>query len=497
MIDKRIIIPGKVLNVDDPLMLGRIRVLPQIENQQQSEPDSKELWTKKDPFVCQPLIPYYISQVPKVGEYVHIMYSTRDEIKDWNKFYIQGPLTRPWNNPLESYNNSKAMLASGDYIKQAEEIRDKTTGEVQEGLVGVYPLPGDNAFLGRGSTDLLVKPEDIILRAGKYSVTPGVEKPKYNNYRSWVQLSNYTLEKTKTGIEELQYEVYKDIEVKNFVEWSIENIDITGNTVDGYVRTNSVIPNKTTTTVATFGIQSATTVNCVPIPGSQMNFTGLTTSQTSQFISQYVKGFNRGKIVIQGYNDFPNIGSLSQQFPFTFGPNVSTYQKYLSDDPIVSNYVISIYNKVKLNEANSDGGFAVVWSKNTIGPQKVTQTQIIDKSEYLERPVTYASIGGDFLYLLSHKSSNPKRNPFNLNNTLYGIPQEKFTDEINPNTSSMVRGEELIELLRLIVGFLASHTHNINKAPIQEPGSGVKMSQIETLLNNAEKNILNPYIRIN
>jgi hypothetical protein len=497
VIDKRIIIPGKVLNVDDPLMLGRIRVLPQIENEQQGEPDQKELWTKKDPFVCQPLIPYYISQVPKVGEYVHVMYSTRDEIKDWNKFYIQGPLTRPWNNPLESYNNSKAMLASGDFIQQAPNIRNTSTGVVEEGLVGVYPLPGDNAFLGRGSTDLLIKSEDVIMRAGKYSVTPGVEKPRYNNYRSWVQLSNYTLEKVKEGTEVLEYEVYKDIEVKNFIEWSIENINVTGNTVDGYVRTNSVVPNAKTTTVSTFNLQSGTTINCIPISGSQMNFTGFSVTQASRFISQYIKGYNRGKVVINGYNDFPNIGNLTQQFPFVFGPNLNTYQKYLSDDPQISNFVILVYNNVKLNEANNEAGFATVWSKNTVGPQTVTQTQVVDKSKYLEKPVTYASVGGDYLYFLSHKSDNPKRNPFNLNNTLYGIPQEKFTDDIQPNTSSMVRGEELMELIGLIVTFLASHVHQPNEAPIQEPKDTVTISQISELLNNAEKNILNPYIRIN
>lgn len=497
MIDKRIIIPGKVLDVDDPLMLGRIRVLPQIENEQQGQPDQKELWTKKDPFVCQPLIPYYISQVPKVGEYVHIMYSTRDEIKDWNKFYIQGPLTRPWNNPLESYNNSKAMLASGDYIEQAKNIRDTVTGKIDEGLEGVYPIPGDNAFLGRGTTDLLIKTEDILLRAGKYKVFPGTQIPRYNNTRSWVQLSNYTLEKAKTGTEELEFEEYKDIEVKFFVEWSITKIDVTGNTVDGFVRTNSVVPNGKTTTVATFQIQSATTVNCVPQPISRMDFTGLTTSQASQFISEYIKGINRGYVRIPNYQDYPTLNILQQQFPFVFGPDISTYNKYLSDDPVISNYVISIYNNIKLNEANNDAGFAVVWSKNTIGPQKITKTKIIDKSEYLDSPITYASVGGDFLYLLSHRANNPKRKKINFDSTLYGIPQEKFTDEINPNTSSMVRGEELIELLRLMFKFLAGHRHNPLRAPATQTDDGTKLEDIETLINNAEKNILNPYIRIN
>jgi len=61
----------------------------------------------------------------------------------------------------------------------------------------------------------------------------------------------------------------------------------------------------------------------------------------------------------------------------------------------------------------------------------------------------------------------------------------------------MVRGEELIELIRLIVKFLSQHTHNINEPPIQEPKDTVTVSQIETALNNAQNTILNQNIRIN
>ena len=198
--DKRIIVPGLVLDVSDPLMLGRVRVLPKIENEVQNQPEKKQEWTKLDPFVCLPLLPYYISQVPKVGEYVGVVYSTRDETKDWNKFYIQGPITRPWNNYYESFNSSQAMLANGDYIKQADNIRDSETGEVQKEITGIYPLPGDNAILGRGNTDLLLKTQDIILRSGKYTTSVNNDRPdspqiKLNDKRSFVQLSFFDLAK--------------------------------------------------------------------------------------------------------------------------------------------------------------------------------------------------------------------------------------------------------------------------------------------------------------
>lgn len=502
--DKRIIVPGLVLDVNDPLMLGRIRVLPKIENEIQNQPEKKQEWTKLDPFVCLPLLPYYISQVPKVGEYVGVIYSTRDETKDWNKFYIQGPITRPWNNYYESFNSSQAMLANGDYIKQADNIRDPETGEIQKEITGIYPLPGDNAILGRGNTDLLLKTQDIILRSGKYTNSVNNERPdspqiKLNDNRSFVQLSFYDLEKVSTGTETITSEEYNDLQLKNFIKWSIDTIDINSQTVNGSVEVNTIIPilQGNGTTVSTFEISFLSYAQCLPVPNSKMEFSGLTISQASQFINQYIKGYNKGKININGYNEYPNNGFLNDQFPFVFAPSLLTYDKMIGNDPIESNFISAIYNNVKLFEVSNEVGFAVIWSKNTVGPQTTTIEDEIEKSEYKESPVTYASVGGDFLYLLSHRSVIPGTNPINLSNTLYGIPQEKFTDEILKSTNSMVRGEELLKLLRLIVSFLTSHTHNINEAPIQEPLNSVTVSQIETAFNNAYKTVLNQNIRIN
>ena len=497
MKDKRVLIPGKVLDNIDPLMLGRIRVLPKIDNQQQNEPTDKERWTNLDPFVCLPLIPYYLSQVPKVGEYVHIMYSTRDETKDQNKFYIQGPLTRPWNNPVESYNNSVAMLANGNYIKQAPQIRDIQTGEITANYKDIYPLPEDNAILGRGTSDLLIRPEYAILRAGKYTTTPNTEIPTRNDKRAWVQVSNETLEKVDDGFELLEFEMFKDKQLQNFVEWSIDTVDVNTGNLSGYVCLNTVSQSTTLnsgqyTTVSTFDINQTSLNFCKLLPESKMEFINLSIEDVVKFINEYIKGVNKSKINIDGYVTYDVIN----QFPFVFGPNINTNNKRFDDDPQISNIITTIYNNIKLNQVDNYFGFAVVWSKNTVGPQKVTETKVINKNKYLESPVTYASMGGDFVYLLSHRSEKPGKK-FSLSNTLYGINQEKYVNEIKPGTSSMVRGEELLELLEKIVKFLVEHTHNINEPPIQEPKNTITVSQIVSTLNEAKTKVLNQNIRIN
>ena len=75
---------------------------------------------------------------------------------------------------------------------------------------------------------------------------------------------------------------------------------------------------------------------------------------------------------------------------------------------------------------------------------------------------------------------------------------DQFVDEILPKTSSLVRGEELLELINLIVRFLLTHTHaypGLAPVPITQDGSNVQ--DILTELQNASTKILNKNIRLN
>jgi translation initiation factor 2B subunit (eIF-2B alpha/beta/delta family) len=85
-----------------------------------------------------------------------------------------------------------------------------------------------------------------------------------------------------------------------------------------------------------------------------------------------------------------------------------------------------------------------------------------------------------------------------LKDTLYGIKQEKFTDYLKGRTNSMVRGEELMKLLNQIYLFIEGHVHvGPCDIPDIQTDSGVTLASIKTLIDNAEKNILNQNIRIN
>jgi hypothetical protein len=67
-----------------------------------------------------------------------------------------------------------------------------------------------------------------------------------------------------------------------------------------------------------------------------------------------------------------------------------------------------------------------------------------------------------------------------------------------PNTSSMVRWEELLELIDMIVRFLITHTHaypGLPPVPVTQDGSST--AKMLTKLNNAVEKILNSNIRLN
>jgi hypothetical protein len=56
------------------------------------------------------------------------------------------------------------MLASGVFLKQANQIKDPISFELKGQSKGIYPEPGDNALLGRGTADVIVKDNEVLIQ---------------------------------------------------------------------------------------------------------------------------------------------------------------------------------------------------------------------------------------------------------------------------------------------------------------------------------------------
>jgi hypothetical protein len=159
--------------------------------------------------------------------------------------------------------------------------------------------------------------------------------------------------------------------------------------------------------------------------------------------------------------------------------------------------ILNIYENIKLNPSIV-GGYGLIYAKDKVGIPRTPFKQVVPQTEYFNREVTSASLGGDTLFLLSHNSQIPGKGKINFENTLYGISSEKFTNEIIPKTSSTVRGEELLELIDMIVRFLITHTHAYpGLPPVEITQDGSSTQSILSEIQNASNKILNGNIRLN
>jgi len=494
-----------VLDNEDPMMLGRVRarllydenyldILSSIKNPPWNE--EKDIWTSRDPFIFNPLLPYFLYQVPKVNELIYILYYNDDFIYQ-NQFYVQGMFSSPTTSSFEYYVGSQKFTGNGIKYTNPKPIKNQDGTYANNIPRGVFPNPGDNALLGRGSADVIVKENEVLVRAGKTrnGIIQGVT-PEANSNRSFIQLSRFSDKKVfdnKLTTTELIKEV---VMVQYLIEWNILNPENNFNIFSGQVFLYKLIPNQR---VNSDNLDVNSQIEDLKTLILTESFENLPIEQTISFINNFINLCN-SENKINGRNIFIN----DVKFPIYYRPSNFNYKLIIGDssnDEIVKNSKSNlnlIYSKVKLNESVVDKGYGLIYAKNKVGfPFSFKKTKS-DIYKYVPQSKTYASIGGDRLYLLSTQSSIPGKGKINFDGTLYGIDENKFTNEIDPKTSSSVRGEELLNFMNLIVRFLVNHVHPFPGTP-PTPVSIDGVSTLSILTENQEagQKILNENIRLN
>jgi hypothetical protein len=501
-----------VLNNEDPLMLGRIRakiniinypdVLASVTSPKWNE--ERDIWTERDPLVFYPLLPYFIYQVPKVGELIQVIF-VNPEFKYQNQYYVQSnffSVTSAFNT-----NNSGGakFTGTGMQFKAPKNIKNQNgTWPAKSLLKGVFPEPGDNALLGRGSADVVVKEDSVLVRAGKYEQTPqsNLNTPPNNN-RSFLQLSIF--DKTKVSESTRQQITSSPItlQVKHLIEWVILNPE---NSVDRFTGSVFLYSLKSSTQTNTNNIQVST-----EIPESNKfliykeDFQALTFQQAVDLINSFIKTCNDKNVAKNGRTLFSD---SQNKFPIFFRPAKFNYELLADSSPAtpiqqtIKDNLNLFNNRIKLNPADetatSDSQFGLIWKKDTVGLPIQSEIVNILVPKYEPKPKTYSILGGQEIYLLSQDSAIPNKGQINFADSIYGIPLSAITDEIKSKTSSSVRGEELLDLLNLIVRFLLTHTHAYpGLPPIEVTEDGTTSESILTEMQNAVNKILNSNIRLN
>jgi len=502
-IHKNFFYQAEVIDNKDPLMLGRVRAKVLVDNFNDivnsfTNPpfdETKDKWTSRDPFLFTTFLPYFVYQIPKEKELIFVFYYNND-YKFQNQFYIQASFSSPTASPGEFIVGAQSETGLGGQYKSAVELKNQDgTYADKSAHEGVFPEPGDNAILGRGSADLIVKEDEVLLRAGKTvgDIQPNV-KPTANNTRSFLQLSKFNrikiFDKDVTYVENFEQTVM----VNYLIEWVINNPENLQQKFTGTVYLYRLKPNIRCNSKE---LKVDSNVDDLKFLVSSSDFQSLSSTETANFINNFISICNK-KGTINGKKVF-----LNEPYPIFYRPNNQTYNKMVSTPSSINGLEIpsninSVYIKVKLNNSTLTPGYGLIWREDNVGKPYSTKTTQVPLDQYNSSPVTFAALGGDKICLLSHESSIPGKGKINFDGTLYGISNDVYTDEIIPKTSSMVRGEELLELINLIVRFLTTHTHaypGLPPVPVTQDGSNT--DDLLSQMQNAVNKVLNQYIRLN
>jgi|LauGreDrversion4_2_1035121.scaffolds.fasta_scaffold09180_6 hypothetical protein len=505
--ENQIIFPGVVIDNKDPMVLGRLRVRPEVKDYQgvistiPNWDEEVDPWTQRDPFVFLPLLPFYINQTPEKNELVNIIYQDKS-FDNLNQYYIQGPFSSPQTTNYEYFESAKKFTAAGSKIKQSLSLKNQKGEYRNIKSFGIFPEPGDNSLLGRGTADVIVKKNELLLRAGKTNSIFDVNKfPIENEKRAFLHLSDYSTKSENGEEKEDQIVSVETKPIRKVIDWDIINPDNAMDAFTGTIYLYNVPYNITSTSNVSLESKDFSVVSnvsqIVGAPEYYIQFIGKTLKETYTLINDFIKGVNEGTINISGYT----IHNVYDQFPFYFRPTLNTYDKLINltgATPTEIDNITKISNKVKLNANDTQTGYNLVWDYNkTSRPIKINKTTFIPIL-YSTSPITYSTMGAEKVFILSHGTEIPSKGKIDLSSTLYGIKEDKYTKEIIPKTDPMVRGDELMKLINLIVKFLISHVHPFHGlSPVPVGRDGTRTSEILEQLLNAPNTILNQNIRIN
>lgn len=537
---------GIVVDNQDIYGLNRVRVFPETEDAirlvlKKTKPELldniesptdiiEEAWyTINDPFAFYPLLPSYLSFIPKIGEMVWVTYSMLGEkLQRKEQFYIPGPKTSPFNIVFEEYNNSKVNTSQGFNTRVKPPLKSQTINGpglkpwTPSHLYGIWAEPGDNAIYGQGTTDLILKKDEILLRAGKKStMLPNdipISEDKRNLNLGFLQISNYRTKPFNLSEESTTTNEIDEAPLKFLIEYELENPE---NAQDVYNGTITLLE------VSKAELRNNEFTSNTPVDPTKISqywsyqFRLEPMTNVIQIINDVINGLNQGKIVISGTPNSSGTtltlcddvdangecGYCGRCFPFYYRPTsrmrtILSKMPDFTDNPYAYAELYSVsrmVTQVRFTRAFLDvNGDGLVSKKDKFGVSKKKKKykNIPQVSEV--KPNSVSILGGNKIILYSQDSQIDDKKINLSGDSIYGISQKDIFNEILPKTDATVRGDKLKEFLTLLMRFVLTHVHPYHGTPPNPVSfSQVSITQIEQEFQNYDSKVLNQNIRIN
>ena len=497
----------------DPRGLGRIRFKRYSTNPGTIETAMDYTnWGDKDLFTATPFLPLNINFVPEIGQAVKII-NYNDEKDFANSEYISGPFTTIHDFNGQTHTAQVEFTTYGSVVKHGEPVVEEN-GEMKnpkaKGSIAKYT---DYAIYGKYGSDVVFTENGLQLRGGKLISKEGstskqritlasqplmADKSSVLYLKKFPQKQEYIKSTSKSKVLEVR-------DLKAIIEYDVLDFSGDDSSVDFYVYLINGFSEKDKKTYGDiYKTNNPELFSVQLLTGYTQLITGV--EFTGHTFSLDVSGINDTSATIRNalkkIHTSDNLSTFSSILPhknedlhpFYFRPTEECRTRVLSNNDEFQNR-IKIFNKISL-ALNVGPEHGLVYSHSSFNaPEKeVPKTEMILTETQGNLEQSFSALKSDKIYLLSTDVTNTKTpiDFFNLNK--YELTQENYLKDIEPNTFSTVRGENLLNLIRSLVELLNGHHHNLVGPLVQSDPNYIKFME---LYNSVEEDILNKSIRIN
>jgi hypothetical protein len=487
----------------DPRGIGRIRCKSYSEFTSAKENAVKyEKWGIDDPFVLQPFLPLNINVIPQIGQAVKILsYNLDNSILD--REYIAGPFSNSHDFLNQTYTKQLENTTYGVAVKKTPDLFNENGKYINPKFEASLANKNDFGLYGKYGSDIVFTENGVNIRGGKLvdkdhasesQLNSLINHPVMSNKFASISLKKFPKKATLESKLEYKY-VGENKNLNYLIEYTIESFE-TPIIVKFFVyKIQKVYGDKTKTNI--FDLYTE-------LPESIIKLINVENDDITATHQVIVNNINDAYIEINNFisslhekslNKFNTLYSEENLHPFYYRPTKELIE-YVPVDEIEKKSKITLLNNIqpygKLPTQN-----ALIWSKERITPKvQEIPKQIPYVKQHKNSPEqTFATIKSDKIYFMSTDSNESDKNiNFSILNK-YEFTQEDYINNIEKNTYSTVRGENLLNILKQMMIVLFDHRHNLTK-PMAKEGYDDYHKLVE-MIKNMENDILNKSIKIN